>query len=206
MPSALSAIHESRLFGSMCMGCVANWPCPPAAFHAPSPAVKLTISAPAPFRKSRLVGFMEPRLGVSSDRLQHAGMGKAAAQHATQCLSNFLVARPRVYVQRGLCRQNHAAEAVPALRRAFIDEGLLNWMRFLRSAETFERGDLVFTGGAHRHHARAHHLAAKYHRARAALRHATAESRPSEAQLIAEHKQERHLRIDRDHVPLTVYM
>src|SRR5437879_6209500 len=100
----------------MCESCVANCPWPPAAFHAPSPALKLTISAPAPFKKSRLEGFMKPRVGVFSDRLQHSGMRKAAAQDTAQRLSKLLVASPRVHVQRSLCCQNHAAEAVPTLR------------------------------------------------------------------------------------------
>src|SRR5947209_5159889 len=131
----------------MCELCVANCPCPPAAFDAPSPALKLTISAPTPFKKSRLVGSMKPRVGIFSYRFHHAGMRKTAAQHTAQRLSKFFISCSRIHVQRGLCCQNHTAQAISALCRSFIDERLLNRMQFLRSAQTFERRNLVARDG-----------------------------------------------------------
>ena len=99
-------------------------------------ALKLTIRAPQPFRKSRRDGVMLFGLSIFSNGAQHANVGKAAAQNSSQRGADFLVRGLRVYVQNGLRCQDYAAEAKPALSGSLLDKRLLYRMRLLGGAET----------------------------------------------------------------------
>jgi hypothetical protein len=110
---------------------------------------------------------------------------KAAAQHTTQSLANFLIRRFWFCVQQSFCGQNHPAQAVPALRGAFLDKGLLNWMRFLRRTQTFERRYRLAANGADWFHTGTNNLRSKHHRTSAALRHAAPETRPIQVKLVS---------------------
>ncbi len=52
-------------------------------------------------------------------------MSAAAAKIGPHVLANFIVGRMAVDAQQCLRAHHHAGNAVPALRRLFIDEGLL---------------------------------------------------------------------------------
>jgi hypothetical protein len=125
------------------------------------------------------------RAGILPDSPDNAGVGETAAQDATERDPDLFVRGIRLSVENGLCREDYAAETESALGSAFVDEGLLERVRLLRCAKTFEGSDLVLRSNrAHRHDARPDHLAAQNDRAGAALRQSAAESWASEAQVI----------------------
>jgi hypothetical protein len=144
-------------------------------------------------------------LGILSNGSEHASVGKAAAQDATQSVSDFLVRGRGLYVQHRLRRQDHATQAKSALSRSFVNECLLDWMRLLRCAETFQGRDFVLTRCLKGHDARAHHLAAYDHSAGAALSHSTAESRAAQPKLVVENEEERRFWINRQGVLTAVH-
>ncbi len=63
------------------------------------------------------------------DRVQHAHVGEAAAQHAGHRLLNLGVGRLGILIEECLRREDDAVQAEPALRRLMLDEGALQRMR-----------------------------------------------------------------------------
>src|ERR1700729_599349 len=63
--------------------------------------------------------------GRALDRAHDGGMSAAAAKIGPHVMANFIVGRTAVDAQQCLRAHHHAGNAVPALRRLFIDEGLL---------------------------------------------------------------------------------
>jgi hypothetical protein len=117
---------------------------------------------------------------ILSDGSQHASVCEAAAQNAGESNTNLLVGCVRLCIQNGLCRQDYAAEAKPALGRSFLYEGLLNGMRLIGCAQSFESRDFPLAYCAHWHYTRPHYLTTDDDSARSALRHSAAESRASQ--------------------------
>src|SRR3984885_15871566 len=115
VPSATMASQESSLSGSMCPRWVANCPWALIEDSVSGAILKLTISAPQPFRNSRRDGVMLFSLGIFSNGAQHAHVGKAAAQHSSQRGADLLVRGLRVCIQHSLRCQDHAAQAKSAL-------------------------------------------------------------------------------------------
>src|ERR1700677_1056103 len=137
---------------------------------------------------------------VTSNRTQHAGMGKATAHHSAQGIAYLLVSRIRRCIEQRLGRENHAAEAITALGCPFIDECLLYGVRLLCCAKPFQRGDgrsTYATGGLH---AGTNDLRAHKHGAGAALGHTASEVGRVQTQLILQHVKEGRLRIYIDRV------
>ena len=116
----------------------------------------------------------------------HAHVREAAAEHARQRLLDFRFAGFRILVEKSFRRQNHAVQAEPALRGLFVDERLLNRMRFFRRAQPFERHDLLAGHSAHRRHAGPHRRAVHDRRTGAALAQAAAELRAAQLQIVAQ--------------------
>jgi acetylornithine deacetylase/succinyl-diaminopimelate desuccinylase-like protein len=58
-----------------------------------------------------------------------------AKQDASQSIPNLLIRGMRFYVEYGLRRQDHAAEARPALGGSFLNKRLLNRVRLFRRAK-----------------------------------------------------------------------
>jgi hypothetical protein len=56
-------------------------------------------------------------------------VGEAAAEDAGHCLLNLGAGRLRILIEEGLRREDHAVQAVAALRRLLLDEGALDGMR-----------------------------------------------------------------------------
>jgi len=111
----------------------------------------------------------------------------------------------RIAVEQVGRRHDHAARAIAALSRLLIDEGLLQRVRLVERAEPFERGHLVSLDRAYRRHAGASSRAVDQHRAGAALRQAAAVFGAIELEIVAQHVEQRRVRlgIDRARRPLT---
>lgn len=117
-------------------------------------------------------------------------MSEATAQYASKRFPNLLVGGIRFFVQHGFGGEDYAAETKPALSSALIDKGLLNRMRFLRSAEAFQGGNFVLANGAYREHAGARGLAVQDDRASSALGQAASELWTVQSKLIGKNEEQ----------------
>src|SRR5262245_1118333 len=94
---------------------------------------KVTTSAPEVLRKSRrekvsifmVMSSLGHHFRGALDRLDDARVGAAAAQVVGERGSDLFVARPLVPCQQLGRLHDHAVDAVAALHRLFLDEGLL---------------------------------------------------------------------------------
>ena len=205
MPSAPMASHESSLSGSICEGWVPNWPLRMAEdYERPG----------AEAHDQRATALQEVTTGRSHAFCpRHIFEWRAACERGQssgttlpQSVADLLVRGVGFRIEKSFRRQDHAAQAISALRRSLIDERLLNRMRLLRSAESFQRGDLGLANRAHRHHAGPHNLPAQHHGARAALRQATPKPRSTQAKLVVQNKQQRRVRIDFHRVGAAIHL
>src|SRR3954470_14777790 len=103
-------------------------------------------------------------------------MGGTAAQVAVERFAHFGGGRRRIAIEKRLGGDHHAAAAVAALARLFVDEGLLQGMGFVDRAQALDGGDLALDRGDRRD-AGADLLAVEQHAASAALSEAAAEAR-----------------------------
>ena len=146
-----------------------------------------------------------PPISIAANCAQHSCVCKAAARQTTQSLANFLIGCFWLCVQQCFCGQNHPAQAVPALRGAFLDKGLLNGMRFLRRTQTFKCRNRLPAHAANRFHTGTNNLRSDHHCTGAALRHAAPETRPIQVKLVGQHKQQWSLGINLDCLALTIH-
>src|SRR5436305_4470407 len=79
---------------------------------------------------------------VALDCFPHSRVREAAAQDRGGRLLQLRVACFRILIEECLRGQDDAVQAEAALRGTFVDERLLNRMRALRRAETFEGDNL----------------------------------------------------------------
>ncbi len=131
-------------------------------------------------------------------------MSETTAQHASERFADLLLRRVRFIIQNGFHGEDDAVEAETALRRAFVDEGLLDRVGLLRRAQSFQCRNLIDADGAHRHHARAHNLSANDDGACAALRHSAPKLRTAKPDLITQNEQQRRRGLDVQHVGTTI--
>ena len=110
-------------------------------------------------------------------RADDPGVRAAAAEASGESLFDLLGGGLRRAIQQRLGGHDHAVGAVPALGRLFGDEGGLQPVRLLGSAEAFERRDRLAGGFADRSHTGPHRLTVHDHRAGAALAEPAAEFR-----------------------------
>jgi hypothetical protein len=93
-----------------------------------------------------------PSSPVLLDRVQHAHVGEAAAQHAGHRLLDLGVGRLGILIEECLRREDDAVQAEPALRRLMLDEGALQRMRGFDGSQSLERDEIgAFHGGDRRH-------------------------------------------------------
>src|SRR5687767_6758451 len=131
----------------------------------------VTTSAPDDLRKSRRENFsifmvISPsrhHFGRALHRLDDARVRAAAAQVGCERLPDLILTRVPVRCEQRGGLHDHAVDAVAALHRLLLDEGLLQRVRPLRGAQPFERDDLLAGGGRDRHAARAHGPAVDVH-------------------------------------------
>src|SRR4030088_2472717 len=200
LPSASMRIQASsmrfvcRLPGSV--GCWAN-----ATFGS---SEKTTTRAPSPAVKSRretIGAFMSapPRgLGGAQHRTHDPVMGAAAAQVERQPFAHLRFGGMRRAVEDGFGAHDHAVDAVAALRRLLGDEGLLQRMRPVHAAEAFDRHDLGLADIPDRYDAGAYRLPGDQDPAGPARRQPAAEYRAVERKIIAQHVEQRRVRLGRN--------
>src|ERR1039457_1427104 len=140
LPSAPITSHVSSLESSTCGPFADDSPFDCARNDV---GLNVTISAPQPFRKSRRDGIMFPRVGILPYRSQHSSVREAAAQHATQSVTNLDIGCVRIHIQHGFSGQDDAAQTKSALCRSLINERLLQRMRLVCGAQAIECGDLA---------------------------------------------------------------
>jgi hypothetical protein len=131
-------------------------------------------------------------------------MGETAAQHASESFADFLIGSIRFYVEDSFGCQDYATQAKSALSGAFVNEGLLDRVRFFRCAEAFEGRDFILANRAHWHDAGSHDLAAQDYGAGSALGHAAPELRPTQSKFVAQNEEQRCLRIQIESVHTAV--
>src|SRR6478609_5434105 len=171
--------------------------CPSASVIDPA-KLKPTTSAPPVFRNCLRVTANGAVMSHLSRRVHHgldnARVSTTAAQVAGKRAAYIVFARPRIPVEKGLGRHDHAVDAVAALRCLRIDERLLNPVRPPGGPEPFERRHRLATDGGQWGDARAHGLTVDDHGARPALAETAAEARASEAEVVAQDVEQRRVR------------
>src|SRR3990172_3876714 len=217
------AIHESSC-PPIRASCVPNGPCANVSSSATAAALKLTISAPAPFTNerrdnpapasaSRASGvmritlsaaclavarglFRRAKAGIPLDGAQHPCVREAPAQHGRERLLDLRVGGIGRPVEKRLRGQDDAVQAEAALRSLLVDERLLNRVRLRRRPESFERRDLGAVKRGDRCDAGPDGAAPHDHCAGTALAEPAAELRPVDGEVVAEDVQQRRGRID----------
>ena len=140
------------------------------------------------------------------DRGLNAVIRHAAAQGAGHPLADLRVGRVGVLVEQHLGGQDLAVLAEAALRHLLVDPRLLDRMQHAVFREPLERGDLGALHRRHRPDARAHRFALDDDRARAALAEPASESRPLQAEIVAQDVEQRSRRLDVHGVRLPVHL
>src|SRR5260221_13081975 len=115
--------------------------------------LKATMRAPVACSSERrsIISFMAISFmdGLSSDaggalhRTHDAEMGSAAAEIVRQLRFDLLFRRLRVVRQQRGGLHDHAVDAVAALHRLLVDEGLLDGVRTLVRPQPFKGYDLA---------------------------------------------------------------
>jgi hypothetical protein len=132
-------------------------------------------------------------------------VSEAAAQHPAQGFTDFLIRCMRLSVEDRLRGEDYSTEAKAALGGALVNECLLERVRLLCCAETFERRNLVLADRTHRHHTRTHDVVAHNYCACSALSHPTSELRTPQSKLITQDKQQWRCRIYVQSVKMPIY-
>src|SRR6185437_6592640 len=135
-------------------------------------------------------GSLRHLLAGPRDGAKDARMRAATAEIAGERLPHLAVAGLRIALQQGRRRHDHAVDAIAALRRLLVDEGLLDGMRLVDGAETLDGGDLLARRQGDREGAGAHRLAVDDHRAGAALSETAAEFCAVQLEVVAQHIEE----------------
>jgi hypothetical protein len=132
-------------------------------------------------------------------------VSKATAQNASQSFADFLVGSFRFFVQYSFGSQNDATQAKSALSSPFVNESLLDWVRFFWCAKAFKGRNLILANRAQWHHTRSNNLASQDHRAGPALGHAASELGTSQPDLIAKREEQRSFRVQLYGMQLAIY-
>ena len=153
-------------------------------------------------------GAFSHAAGRELDRLHDPRIGSAAAEMAVHVLPDLRIRGLRILRQELGRLHDHSADAVAAMGRLLVDEGLLQRMQRGRrrqllllgmpGRQAFERGDGFARHVRHRRHAGADLDPVGEHRAGAALRQPAAELRPVQGKLVREHIKERRIGIGGD--------
>src|ERR1700722_10454214 len=142
----------------------------------------------------------------AADRAQHASVREAAAKDARHSFLDFFFSCLGMLVEKSFSGENYAVQAKAALGSLLFNESFLYRMRLVDRAQPFQRDDLKALNRFHRRDAGAHRLALHKDRAGSALAEATAEFRAAQAEVIAQHVQQRRGWIDVQAVSLSVYL
>jgi hypothetical protein len=108
-------------------------------------------------------------------------------------------------VEQGLGAHDHTGNAIAALCRLKLDEGLLQGAGMVDRAQAFDGPHKAVADGRDRQQARKDRPVADNHRARAALPKAAAELGAVQLQIVAQGIQQRRRRIDVEGVLHPIY-
>ena len=123
-------------------------------------------------------------------------MGAAAAQIWLHPAADFGISGRRVAVEQRLRAHYHAGDAIAALRRLLIDEGLLQRARLVFRAKPFDRRDRPVLHRDDRQQAGVDWFASDNDGAGTALAEAATEFRTVEGELAAQRVKQRRRRVD----------
>src|SRR5262249_46226871 len=110
-------------------------------------------------------------------------MRAASAQIGFHMRADLCLGGRRLPIKQGLRAHDHTGDAVAALRRLLVDEGLLQSPRLLRCAKPLDSRDVAILQRDYGRQAGVDGLAVNDNRAGAALPHAAAELRAVQAEL-----------------------
>jgi len=130
----------------------------------------------------------------------------AAAQIAGQSFFDLAVAGLGIFIEQRFGSHNHAVDAVAALHRLLVDEGLLDFVHLLSRAQAFEGSDRAILGGAHLGHAGTDGVTVHDDGASAALRHTAAVFGSVELEIVAQDVEQRRFRIYVDNATLAIHL
>src|SRR6202795_2681874 len=99
-----------------------------------------------------------PRFRILLNGFEHPRVREATTEHAGERLSDLVVGRLGISVEKRFRAEDHAAQTKAALRRFFVDEGLLNGMRFRGCAQAFQGQNLCVLHFTHGRDAGAHSM------------------------------------------------
>src|SRR5579862_9475879 len=125
-------------------------------------------------------------------------MAAAAADVVVERRGDFSARRGPVPIEQGLRRDEDAGEAIAALPGLLVEKGLLQRVRMFRGAQPLDRQNRLPRNGRQRLAAGFLRVAVYEHHARAALFGAAAEPRPGEAEMVAQHVEQRRIGVGRD--------
>src|SRR5882762_3203609 len=125
-----------------------------------------------------------------------AHVSSAAANVSCHCCVDIGVGRIWCVCQQSCCSHDLARLAVAALNHFGLEPGLLDFFADCRRTDGLDRRNRFATYRANRKHTRTNGLPVKMNGARTTLRDAATELRPRQAQDVAQHPQERHVRGD----------
>src|SRR5215468_7569034 len=126
------------------------------------------------------------------------------AQHARHRPPHLSIRRLRVPVQEYFGCHNDAIDTESALHGLLVDERFLNRMGFLDRSEPLECRDFRSRHSGHGRDARTNRLTLDNHRAGSALTKTAAELRSTESEFVAEHVEQRSLRVQVQRVALAI--
>src|SRR5690348_12122012 len=132
------------------------------------------------------------------DRFVDLDVAGAAAQVARQCLLDVVSSRLRIGYEQCLGSEQKRRRAVAALRRAELRERVLQRVQPTAGGHSLDRLHTAAGAGEAQHQTRQHRGAVEQHGAGAALSQLAAVLRAREAQVLAQHLEQRFVRREGD--------
>src|SRR5439155_8296491 len=149
-------------------------------------------------RRERSTLMSGPFLGGVLDSLADSHIGTAATDVPRHCGVDVAIGRVGLGGEQRRCGHDLAGLAIAALRHLQLDPGLLDLLAGWGGTDGFDRSDPLAARGRDRRDARAHRLAIKMDRARAAQSEAATEFRAGHAEHIPNHPKQRRVIVDID--------
>src|SRR6267142_2399939 len=163
--------------------------------RSPPPSAALALRN---CRRERSTVMSGPFLGGVLDSLADSDIRAAAADVSRHGGVDVAIGRVRLGGEQRRCGHDLAGLAIAALRHLQLDPGLLDLLARGGGTDSFDRSDALAGRGRDRRDARAHRLAIKMDRARAAQSEAATEFRAGHSEHVAKHPEQRRVVVDID--------
>src|SRR5450755_3055042 len=111
-------------------------------------------------------------------------VASTATQVARDTAPDLRLGRARIGGQQGLCAEQHAGRAEPALQAVLLEEALLQSVQLAVLLQAFDRLDLAAVGLDRQHRARLDRIAVQQNRAGATVRGITPDVGAREVQVL----------------------